>query len=136
MRAWHRIFLSFLLAVALPVQGWAASTMLWCASTPAHHASSTAAGPATDAHAHHHVQTPADAAGSADAAADATATTDAGSLGKCSACAACCIGVAILPSHQFTPMLPIAASYGLIALAPPARIALDGLERPPRSSLA
>ena len=80
MRAWHRIFLSFLLAVALPVQGWAASTMLWCASTPAHHASSTAAGPATDAHAHHHVQTPADAAGSADAAADATATTDAGSL--------------------------------------------------------
>ena len=111
----------WLLATALPLQGFAAATMLTCG--PAHHRMAASAAPhahAHEGHQHHH---------------------DAGTLQqlakfKCSACAACCVAAA-LPSPTLTFDSPDLAEVH--ASVPPPAVAIfltDGLERPPRPLLA
>lgn len=119
----HRILLTFLLALLLPLQGLAATTMLLCG--PAHHAPASAATPGHHAAAH-------------DAGA-ATHEHHAGtqpSGGQCSACAACCMSTAIIPATLALPMLPVMAVYAMRSFAVPVAVVTSGLERPPRSNLA
>jgi hypothetical protein len=131
MRSWHRILLSLLLALALPIQGHAARTMLWCGgiaptSAQAHRHDAQHAAPAlADEHAaHHHM---ADAK-----AADAKSAEG----GKCSVCAACCTGAALLRSPLLAAVLASVPDYGPLTPRLHAHEAVGGLERPPRSDLA
>lgn len=132
MSKFWRIALAWLLAVALPIQGYAAQTMLLCG--PAQHqsvADATTAGPA--AHAHDH----AGMAHDDDAAApdgESSSPGQAKHAGKCSVCSSCCSVVAMM------------ATVVSVAVAPPdlpevpaiefadGRVMVGGLDRPPRSS--
>lgn len=173
MRALVRLVAVWLVVLALPLQGWAAATMLHCGSGHApghpsshsgsrgagdrgghavhHHAAGHGAHAVQHAHAAHDPHDPHDlnhAGGSHDehrAQHSHAAAGAAGELGmddhaaaahKCSACAACCLGVGLPAS---TPRLDvIAASQPPVAcVAEPALSYIaSGPERPPRSFLA
>ena len=129
-------FVIWLLAVALPLQGVAAATMAHC--TPARGESSGAAGHdhAAPGVPHHHHDAAADtaAAHAAHGAADTT-VGDASPLHKCSACAACCIGLA-LPSAAFAlPQPPVASTAPAAPSAHEVAFFTSGPERPPRAQL-
>ena len=141
-----RTVLLWLMAIALPVQGMAASAMLVCGPSHermtqsvgseaheavhaiAHHqAAANPAGPTADAH--HAVDTD-------DTGADASGKfTDLGKY-KCSACAACCsmlalpAGVAWLGEPGLVNAIP-----GAPAAAAPSYLT-EGIERPPRALFA
>ena len=128
MSRWHRILLSCLLALALPIQGHAARTMLWCGGMAP-----------TTVQAHRHDAQPSTPA-VADALAahhhDAEAADAKPAGGMCSVCAACCTGAALVQSPLLTPVVAAAPDYGLLTPRLHARVAIDSLERPPRSDLA
>lgn len=105
------------MALLLPLQSFAATTMLLCGPThhgQPQHESAPDAGSAS--HEHH---APAKPAG-----------------GKCSACAACCMSTAIAPATIVLPVLPATAVYAAHAFAVPLAVITSELERPPRSLLA
>jgi hypothetical protein len=154
MRSRIRTVMMWLLIAALPVQSWAVATMVNC--SPSHHRMAASASngvdhqahghdgalmPGHDHASHHHVAV-------SDSHADEVAPSDAAEPGndakpplslakfKCSACATCCLGMA-LPSSMVTfdasvssdtvePGMPHGHVVFLTA----------GLERPPRSILA
>ncbi|MDL2336792.1 MAG: hypothetical protein QFE16_03030 [Pseudomonadota bacterium] len=140
----------WLLLFALPMQGYAAVTMLGCgpnhhrmsvevvAEHRGQHEHSPAAG---HHHPHEHQTAAADAVADASSgdAADGTSSVhhlDKVSKFKCSACAACCVGAA-LPSAAFVfasaaPNDAPSASFSI----GPVGFLTDGPERPPRISLA
>ncbi|MBV8037130.1 hypothetical protein [Roseateles sp.] len=138
MSRFWRIALTWLLAVALPIQGYAAQTMLLCG--PAGHQGGVMEERA--AHGHDHARMiggEAHVMGDAGVAvhdADEAQPAHAKHAGKCSLCSACCNAVAIM------------ASAVSIAVAPPDlpevptvqvardRVMVGGLDRPPRSSRA
>jgi len=147
MRKLIRLALLWLVALALPLQGVAAATMLHC--HPAHHRDA-----ASTAHDHHHgaadqrhdhalhgVSHTGDLTAHETQAADED-TSDgargADSLNKvsCSACAACSSGVALPTTPVF--LSPPALIHGPSpALSFDAAVFLtDGPERPPRTPLA
>jgi len=133
--------LAWLLAVALPIQGYAAPAMLIC--VPAHHQSTTV---------HDHVAHDRDV-GSANLAesvsphGDANGSTDTSLVphakavksahaGKCSACASCCNAAAVTSSVLAVEVIP---QHGPVVAMIPACNAVDaigGLERPPRTVTA
>lgn len=115
-----RIVLTWLLALALPVQGVVAATMQRCA--PDHHAN------AASGHAHAHGDVHADAHGTDESAPAAD--------GTCSVCAACCASAAIAASPLTLGLARTTPSYGPTREASPAQRAPDRLERPPRTHLA
>lgn len=130
-----RLMLALLLAVALPLQGYAAHGLRHCAPVPpttlgleahAHHA------PASEATPHEHAGQPVEVAGP-DGHADHGKTHG---TGKCSACASCCSGLALIPS---LPLLDLPAQGPLaVATVPqsPEGLRMGGLDRPPQSLLA
>ena len=142
MRSICRLLLISMVAVALPVQGFAAAGMLHCVSpamptlaqshalaqshSDAHFEEDSAAG--GDSHHAHH-------AGHGDAAASPELQPSHDGH-KCSACAACCAGAA-LPASAIRLALP---EPSVEPALPPAKTAVSfiasGLERPPRSHLA
>ena len=148
-----RCFVMWLLVFALPVQGFAASTMLLCSA--GHHGTAPASKGGHDHASHGHMVTHGAQVASVgsgslaqhDHAAQATAADQESPVsplvakhakvsGKCSACAACCT-VAFLPTTvvPFTvpapghvlPVVELITRSGFIA---------DGPERPPRLHLA
>jgi hypothetical protein len=151
MSLWFRNALMWLLVAALPVQAWAAATMVNC--DPSHHqmalesvaaheavphahdsgddSMASHSGHAHGQHAHH----------GAAAVPDADVDTDHHSLQKlgklkCSACASCCLGVA-LPSPVL--FFDAGVSSDTLVAGMPQAVAVfltDGLERPPRTILA
>lgn len=157
-----RAFLVWVMVIALPVQGMAASVMLFCGpshermvqagavdASAARAESTGGAGHehAAAGHAAHRHATPDQVVSSvfADVAADTGADTTADGAGglvaphgtfNCSACAACCSALA-LPA---TFSLPDAASPAHSFRAPPpvpvASHQPEGLDRPPRALAA
>lgn len=143
-----RTTLIWLLALALPIQGAAASTMLFCG--PNHHRINQALERSLDfateraAHGHEDSGTTASPTTRADTdpglsgwhAEAAKAKNPFTHLGKftCGACAACCTSVAIVSR---TPFLPTLVPED-VEIAAPMLIDLpfvtDGLDRPPRPS--
>jgi hypothetical protein len=160
-----RTFLMWLLMLAIPVQGFAASAMLHCgpshqrqqqaahaigglatggpvttepaAGGHAAHAVHHASHPGQDAHAAHHgMSAGADAPISLDSADGADGGTSTPlSAAKCSACAYCCHAVAIIGTP---PAIVVATPDSVPEAAAPPRVeatAPDGLDRPPRPPL-
>ncbi len=110
-----RIALTWLLALALPVQGYAAQTMLLCG--PAHHRSQ--ASEAHAAHGHDHAD---------------KASADAGHAGKCSQCAACCNAAALATPAVSVAVVPPDLPEVPTVVAAHDRVLVGGLDRPPRTS--
>ncbi|WP_341887961.1 hypothetical protein [Variovorax sp. YR752] len=134
MRSVFRILLLWLMAVALPLQGFAATGAQHCA--PMHERMQVME--AHDlGHGDHHHAAAVDVDVQAEALdhpmPDPAAKTGAF---KCSACAACCVALGLPVSAMELPGLP---ADGLQPSAPEAGIVAfltDGLERPPRTVLA
>ncbi|GGI16865.1 hypothetical protein [Oxalicibacterium faecigallinarum] len=135
-----RIVVLYLLVLALPVQGWAAATQTACA--PAmhqpgmqmmHHDTTAAFEQTHDHHQMHATHDVADAATIKHAPADKTGTHG---NATCSVCAACYIGMALLPAM---PDLAKPVEHASAAVATPSSFFLgyipDGIKRPPRHLL-
>ena len=146
MKRFVRCFVMWLLVLALPVQGFAASTMLLCGT--GHHGTAQAIEGGHD-HASHMPMGAQDLADSSahDQAAQATPSDDESAIGpqsakpakvvgKCSACAACCT-VAFLPTNviAFTAPAPSRAPP-VVELTTVVGFFTDGPDRPPRILLA
>lgn len=135
MRSLLRLLLLCLMAVALPVQGFAAAGAMHCATmhermqgVDVHHHDDGADHPHAQAASHHDMS-------STDAGSDDSAAR-VGGMFKCSACAACCVGLGLPASVISVPPGPAEG------LTPPsvsravATFFTGGPERPPRSVLA
>jgi hypothetical protein len=151
-----RTFLMWLMMLAIPVQGFAASAMLHCG--PGHQrqqqqAAHAIGGPATgghEAHAAHHAGHDGQhaqaahhgiSAAAGDSASVASADgADGGtspplSAAKCSACAYCCHSLAIMVTpHTIGVATPDSAPEAAVPPRVEATV-LDGLDRPPRPLL-
>jgi hypothetical protein len=129
MRRVLKLWLMLIIALALPVQGFAAATMFHCASAMGQ-ASAAAGGHDHSRHSH---------AGANDASmhqAQGKADLNPGQSPACSACASCCTAAALpaapipiastdAPSSYARPMAPAIAAF-----------LTGGPERPPRLLLA
>ena len=129
-----------LLAIALPVQGFAAATMVSCGAGQHDHAtghglphSHSGAGPS---HSHSH-------AGVADSHADAVDHSPAGKtdiakggMHKCSACASCCASAAVSSQAIVFSSVKLPDHYAPLAVRTVPATVNEGLERPPRVFLA
>lgn len=142
-----RIVLFWLLAFTVPVQGFAATTMLFCMGSH-HQAESAGARSAQDHHAvhehsngsHHEHHDMASDHGQDLASSDGATSHEGASVhktaGKCSACSACCMSVAIPTSAvRFEPMQN-GSDLVAVEFRTRAVFLTDGPERPPRSILA
>jgi len=154
MSSWFRTALMWLLVAALPAQSWGAATMVNCG--PSHHqmaVEAAAAHDATHASGHDSMASPSGhthdqhdhhrAAVVPDADVDGGLPVDTDhhslqSLGKfkCSACASCCVGVA-LPSPVLSFDASVSSDTPVAGMPQAVAVFLtDGLERPPRTILA
>ena len=148
MRRVLRIALMWLLALAVPVQGVAATTMLSCG--PNHASAAATAAPHDEAPHHaqvgqspHHEQQHQqqhgqghenghDTAGNDDTGGDDDTGAVKVATQKCSACASCCTA-AMLPATASASLAPVVPDF--VAPGLPADVAdflTDGPERPPR----
>lgn len=125
----------WLLLLALPLQGFAAATMLHCA--PSHHPAPASLAAAVDiaAQGHHDGDHAAVAGNTPDDGASPTDLTQPAKA-KCSACAACSVGAALpAAAIEFASVAPSAAS-GLVGCDERVGFFTDGPDRPPRILLA
>lgn len=149
-----RTLLTWLLALAVPTQGFAASTMLFCG--PAHHGSKAVLNATADEHAgharsaaalmsvarsdHHRSSTQADKPATQDQTAIGGMLTSSkprnSTGGKGSTCAACCTSAAISATALLVEVEPVSNDYAASPAEPPARLTTGGLERPPKHVLA
>ena len=136
----------WLIAVALPIQGVAAATMLHCGATHEHRqVTSTSVvhvheqmgmhseANAGEGHVHHH--------GHDQASADATSADTAGhhhANGQtgCSVCASCCSAAALPVMPLVLASQDLAETATTVHSRPVAVFLTDGPERPPRTILA
>ena len=136
-----RFALLFLLAIALPLQGMAAATMISCGPGQHDHAHVHAV-----SHDHHafdsagHGHANADDAGSHQThvahSHDGKGDPAKGPLHKCSACASCCVGAAVPSQALAFETVKLSDRFApLVARGVPAYVS-EGLERPPRAFLA
>ena len=150
-----RAFLVWVMVFAMPVQGMAASAMLFCgpshermmqglvldasASAPSHAGDAMHEMAAMDHGDHEHADSGAPVASEPDMGADGDGM---GSLfphhGKfsCSACAACCTTLALPVSFEQPQAVRTAHALRSSPVAPVASHQPDGLDRPPRAVLA
>lgn len=138
MSKFWRIALAWLLAMALPIQGYAAQTMLLCG--PANHQSSML--DEHSGHAHDHTSmvgedTSAhamDGMGLSSQDTDKSSPTQTKHAGKCSVCSSCCSVVAIMTNIvSFAVVAPDLPEVPTLQFAHD-RVMVGGLERPPRFS--
>jgi hypothetical protein len=133
-----RWVVTLLLALSLPLQGFAATSMLMCGpshqvpsqSMPAHHAT---------AQPHAHDMAAANAAhhGAVAAPGDSDdAGNGAETYRKCSQCAACNVTLAPAPPLLVLHEARVADHYEPVQIEPGAGFLTGGIERPPRSILA
>ena len=109
--------------LALPIQGFAATTMLLCDHT-GHHSAVTKHDNHHTSHAHEHHQHKHDDSKSLDKFSK-------NSESKCSACSACCFGGAItnsMPKLSVSPVAPEQISFIHTSFLD---FTADGFERPP-----
>ncbi len=140
-----RIAFAWLLAVAIPLQGYAASRMLMCG--PAHHPAAVVerlvatSHPADHpmAHTHANVHEQADrvlVAATLDEGSAEPAAAKPGHAGKCSICASCCHSVALLSEVLVVPAMPhdrtLASTLPLVH----ERAWVGRLDRPPQLATA
>ena len=141
-----RIALAWLLAVAIPLQGYAASRMLLCG--PAHHPAAVAervvapSHPAEHSMAHTHVNAHEQsdrvlvAASTIEEGSAEPAAAKPGHAGKCSLCASCCHSAALLSEALAVPAMPHDST--LVSALPLGheRAWVGRLDRPPQRATA
>jgi len=123
-----RIMLMWLLALAIPCQGFAAASMLNCG--PGHHRAPSAH--SHDGHAHQHAGGPA----ASDHQVAKGSTIHKAMKGSCSACSSCCTSVAIPSAAVTFEATPVNDFFDPLTPRSVASFVADGPERPPRYSLA
>ena len=136
-------FVIWLLALALPAQGLAAATMLHCAPAGGGAAGSAAHGShGHDASAAHHHDTAAADDTHSHAAHHAAAAdhgldddTPSPAVHKCSACAACNVGLGLPSQPYLTPGAAAATAVLPAPVAPHVAFFTSGPDRPPRARL-
>ena len=134
MRSTFRLLLLWLMAVALPLQGFAAAGAQHC--VPMHERMQVVEAHDLGHGDHHHA-----AAVDADAQAEPLdhpvpeSPAKTGAF-KCSACAACCVALGLPASATELPGQPAGGLQPLAPKATEAAFLTDGLERPPRTVLA
>jgi hypothetical protein len=127
----------WLLAVAIPVQGWAAGTRVACGA--AHHGAAAVTAEASASalahyHRHDHHQMEQAGQGAQDIPAAGAGHKHAGS---CSTCAACCVGAAIITAAL--AIMPVPGTTAVLIAEPSSAYTghiPDGPERPPRFILS
>lgn len=139
MSKFLRMVLTWMLAVALPLQGYAVHAMAACG--PAHHRPAAAVTEMAGMPSHHHdgaaAEHHATATDQAEAADDQAASDGkSAQASKCSVCASCCNAAAIAVATfnlDLVPVMPV-----IVATVPVVhdRMLPGGLERPPRLLLA
>lgn len=143
MRSLWRLLLLVLLAVALPVQAFAAAGAVHCARMHERmHAAAVRA--SQDQHAHHgtagaHHDMSADGLSTGHASASPAGEPEEGSplhAFKCSACAACCVAMGLPAATLRLPSAPVAAERPSLPAIAIAAFVTGGLDRPPRTDLA
>jgi hypothetical protein len=140
-----RFALMWLLLLALPIQGYAAATMLHCGPnhprSPAAAPSAAAESPLHSAHAgHHHALPEADLSMASVTLDIGDETASAHQLNqlsefKCSACAACCMGAALPAAALMFASFAPATAPSFFVCVEPVGFFTDGPDRPPRISL-
>lgn len=137
MRSLLRLMLLCLMTVALPVQGFAATGALHCGAMhermqpgAAHHHDDGVA----HLHGDHERAGPAAADGAA--APDEDDAVRVGGVFKCSACAACCVGLGLPAGTLRVPQGPAESVAPALVERSAAAFLTGGLERPPRCFLA
>ena len=136
----------WLLLLALPLQGFAAATMLNCG--PNHHRMlSAATAEPSEAHDHSTVGHHPHAAAMADDHHRMLSDAGANDLSsvhhldkvtkfKCSACSACCMGAALPTAVLAIAAIPTAMTTAVFISTPHVDFLSGGLDRPPRLLLA
>jgi hypothetical protein len=151
-----RAFLVWVMVFAMPVQGMAASAMLFCgpshermmqglvldaAASAQDHSGDAAHEMAAMDHSDHHEH----AGSGAPVASEPTVSADGDGMGglfphhgkfSCSACAACCTALALPASFELPQAVRTAHALRSSLVAPVASHQPDGLDRPPRAVLA
>lgn len=136
MRSLLRLVLLCLMALALPVQGFAATGALHCAAMHERMLLRTTHHHDGDAARHHDDHgAPGQAAKAGDAGPDDGAARI-GAAFKCSACAACCVGLGLPASAVTLPQGPAEHLAPQRAMPSVAAFLTSGPERPPRVALA
>jgi hypothetical protein len=129
MRRLVRVFLLWLIAMALPLQGVAAATMFACGIQ---HDAQAAAHGGQDHH-EHHATGHGDHAHAADLDDD---SPDNPPPHKCSACAACCVGAALPAATLVVASVDLTEFHQRFADRSVPVFITEGPERPPRFVLA
>ena len=143
---------AWLLLLAVPLQGYAASTMLFCG--PSHHNSASRMSPSAaglntksplkhdhgaakhDHASHVHGQgksTSDHATAVSPQQLASTQVADKHLPGKCSMCASCCGGAAMISTFTLPSLEPVSSVVEPLPLPLLVGIAAPGLERPPRA---
>jgi hypothetical protein len=129
-----RLLLAWIMMFAIPVQGFAAASMLYCGQGAGHAHQASTADHAHGSHGHGHGEHDLAAGpGAAADSADGAAASAADLMHKCGVCASCCNAVAI--SHNSPTLVPekigradagepIVAAYSRSTLLP---------DKPPRA---
>lgn len=149
MSFWLRITLTWLLALAVPLQGHAAQSRFMCGPDHGGSGSHASAVQALHAAADPHAaraddHEPASDAGHADHAGHAQLTEHTGHTehvkqaehGQCSVCASCSGALALTSAVRVFEASPAPTHYRAEAQTPSPGTIPDGLERPPRKPLA
>jgi len=145
MRSLLKSIFIWLLVMALPIQGYAATTMAACQpghhgqeeSTAAPHEHATHLVGALEVSTHDHQTHPGGIHEQSLSGAAGVETADTGHGGtKCSACASCCYGAALMASAPAHPCGASTADLNPAEFVSIARFITGGPERPPRPFLA
>ena len=137
-----KTLLLWLMVLAVPAQGAASATMVFCG--PNHHSANAGADVHREVpadHAHHHGDTATDhqhatTTTSADEGGSVAASSNHISQHKCSVCAACCSVSAMLGSVLSVPTPVFAPTVFSVAVFSVDPFVADGPDRPPRWSIA
>ena len=132
-----RLFLAWMMMFAIPVQGFAAASMLFCGQGTAHHAQAAVAehkhAASTPEHGHAKHQSEAKAPADKGVVKTSVGASASNLMHKCSACATCCHAVAIAQTPwvvapdalgRADPGEPLMAAYSRPLLVP---------DKPPRA---
>jgi hypothetical protein len=131
----------FLLAIALPLQGIAAATLICCPLGPhdhdhAHAVSHDHHGLDLAGHGHAHTDDASSNGTHVAHSHDGKRDLAKDPLHKCNACASCCMGAAIPSQAIAFDVVKLSDRFApLVARSVPAYVS-EGLERPPRAFLA
>lgn len=130
-----RALLVWVMVIAMPLQGLAASAMLLCG--PGHDRAGLTHEVQAHDHGHGHGGDPAHAEVSADPDADsAEGRSPHHGQHTCSVCASCCAAFALPAAFVLPGVASLAQAVHASLDAPVASPPLDGLDRPPRTDLA